>query len=55
MVEKALNGEEVIIAKSGKPLACLLPYKPSPKRVFFCVHMHFYVGYAPRIFAIDQI
>lgn len=31
LVEEVLAGEEVIIAKAGKPVAKLVPYKPSPK------------------------
>ncbi len=34
LVESALSGEEVIIAKSGKPAVRLVPCKPSKKRVF---------------------
>ncbi len=34
LVESALMGEEVIIAKSGKPAVRLVPCKPSKKRVF---------------------
>lgn len=34
LLEKAMNGEEVIIAKAGKKLVTLTPYveKPLPKR-----------------------
>jgi prevent-host-death family protein len=32
LVEKAAAGEEIIIAKAGKPMAKLVGYKPSPKR-----------------------
>lgn len=34
LVETALSGEEVIIAKSGKPVVKLVPFKPSTKRIF---------------------
>lgn len=34
LVESALNGEEVIIAKSGKPAVRLVPCKSKPKREF---------------------
>lgn len=34
LVETALSGEEVVIAKSGKPVVKLVPYKPTTKRVF---------------------
>ena len=35
LVRKALEGEEVILAKSGKPLVRLVPTKPEPiKRKF---------------------
>ena len=34
LVELAVSGEEVIIAKSGKPTAKLVPYKPQKKRTF---------------------
>lgn len=36
LIEKALNGEEVIIAKAGKPLVKMIPFEathPKPKRV----------------------
>jgi len=32
LVEKALNGEEVIIGKSGKPLVQIVPLKPEEKK-----------------------
>ena len=32
LVEEVLSGEEVIIAKAGKPVAKLVPYQPSSKR-----------------------
>ena len=33
LVERAAAGEEIIIAKAGKPMARLMPYvKPRPKR-----------------------
>ena len=31
LVDLALSGEEVVIAKSGKPLVTLIPYEPSTK------------------------
>ncbi len=31
LVEQAANGEEVIIAKAGKPMAKLVPYKATRK------------------------
>ncbi len=31
LVEEALEGEEVIIAKAGKPVAKLIPYEPKPE------------------------
>ncbi|MDG1733823.1 MAG: type II toxin-antitoxin system prevent-host-death family antitoxin [Thalassotalea sp.] len=34
LVEAAMHGEEVIIAKSGKALVKLIPCKPTKKRVF---------------------
>ena len=34
LVDAAINGEEVIIAKSGKPLVQLIPCTPKKKRVF---------------------
>ena len=34
LVESALKGEEVIIAKSGKPVVRLVPCKSKKKRVF---------------------
>ena len=34
LVESALMGEEVIIAKAGKPAVRLVPCKPSKKRTF---------------------
>ena len=34
LVESALMGEEVVIAKSGKPAVRLVPYKPNLKREF---------------------
>ena len=34
LVEAAVHGEEVIIAKSGKPVAMLVPYQPQAKREF---------------------
>jgi prevent-host-death family protein len=32
LVERAASGEEIIIAKAGKPKAMLVPYKPPPKK-----------------------
>ena len=35
LVEEALAGEEIVIAKAGKPLVKLVPYRPaSEKRQF---------------------
>ena len=34
LVELAVSGEEVIIAKSGKPAVRLVPFTPSKKRCF---------------------
>ncbi len=34
LVDAAIHGEEVIIAKSGKPLVQLIPCIPKKKRVF---------------------
>ena len=34
LAEKAINGEEVIIAKSGVPIVELIPYRGLKKRVF---------------------
>lgn len=34
LIEKAQTGEEIIIAKSGKPVARLTPFRASRKRVF---------------------
>lgn len=34
LVESALSGEEVIIAKAGKPAVRLVPFKASRTRVF---------------------
>ena len=31
LVDIALSGEEVVIAKSGNPLVTLVPYKPTAK------------------------
>lgn len=30
LIQRALNGDEVIIAKAGKPLVCLIPFKERP-------------------------
>lgn len=32
LAEKALNGEEVVIAKAGKPICNLVPYNPHKKK-----------------------
>jgi prevent-host-death family protein len=32
LVERAAAGEEIVIAKAGKPMAKLVPYKAPPKR-----------------------
>ncbi len=32
LVERALNGEEIIVAKAGKPLLRLVPIEERPKR-----------------------
>ena len=34
LIEKAQSGEEIIIAKSGKPVARLTPVRSARKRVF---------------------
>lgn len=34
LVEAALSGEEIIIAKAGKPMVQLIPFKQQSKRVF---------------------
>jgi len=31
LLQRVMNGEEVIIAKAGKPVARLLPYQPVPQ------------------------
>lgn len=33
LIERALNGEAVVIAKAGKPVAQLVPVRPTPKRM----------------------
>lgn len=33
LVDRAARGEEIVIAKHGKPLARLVPLAPKPKRV----------------------
>lgn len=33
LVEAASRGDEVIIAKAGKPIVQLVPYKPKKKRI----------------------
>jgi prevent-host-death family protein len=32
LVERAARGEEIVIAKSGKPMAKLVPYRPDKMR-----------------------
>lgn len=32
LVERAAAGEEIVIAKAGKPKAMLVPYRPTKKR-----------------------
>ena len=32
LVERAASGEEIVIAKSGKPMARLVPYRPGRPR-----------------------
>jgi prevent-host-death family protein len=32
LVERAARGEEIVIAKSGKPMAKLVPYRPAKTR-----------------------
>ncbi|MGD9627910.1 MAG: type II toxin-antitoxin system Phd/YefM family antitoxin [Pyrinomonadaceae bacterium] len=34
LIEKAKNGEEVVIAKNGEPEVILVPYKKAPKDWF---------------------
>lgn len=31
LLQRVMNGEEIIIAKAGKPIARLLPYHPAPQ------------------------
>ena len=31
LLQRVMNGEEIIIAKSGTPIARLLPFKPAPQ------------------------
>lgn len=31
LLQRVMNGEEIIIAKSGRPVARLLPYQPAPE------------------------
>lgn len=33
LIERVLNGEAVVIAKAGKPVAQLIPIPPTPKRI----------------------
>ncbi len=35
LIQKALNGEEVVIAKSGKPLVELVPYTAPEEKIKF--------------------
>jgi len=35
LIEKALEGEDVVIAKAGKPLVRLVPYKEKNKPIVF--------------------
>ena len=30
LLQRVLDGEEIVIAKAGKPIARLLPYRPAP-------------------------
>jgi prevent-host-death family protein len=30
LIQRVMNGEEIVIAKSGKPVAVLSPYKEAP-------------------------
>jgi prevent-host-death family protein len=32
LLQRVINGEEIVIAKAGKPVACLTPYVPQPIR-----------------------
>ncbi len=31
LLQRVMNGEEIIIAKAGKPVARLLPFQPAPQ------------------------
>jgi len=31
LVTRAANGEEIVIAKAGKPMAKLVPFRPQPR------------------------
>jgi prevent-host-death family protein len=31
LLQRVMNGEEIIIAKGGKPVARLLPFQPAPQ------------------------
>lgn len=44
LVDAALNGEEVIIAKAGKPMVQLVPLQTKPKRCFGQFQGHFVVA-----------
>ena len=32
LLRRVIDGEEIVIAKAGKPVACLTPYVPRPTR-----------------------
>ena len=32
LLQRVINGEEIVIAKASKPIACLTPYTPRPAR-----------------------
>ena len=32
LLQRVMNGEEIIIAKAGKPVARLTPFRPEPER-----------------------
>lgn len=34
LIRRALAGERIVIARSGKPLVELKPYEPGPPRIF---------------------
>ena len=31
LLQRVMNGEEIVIAKAGKPVARLLPFQPAPE------------------------